>query len=47
MSSMLLLRRPYKILKGVSHVTIKVKERRQGGKAVATAAAKELAPGAV
>ena len=39
--------RPYKILKGVSHVTIKVKERKQGGKSIAAAAAKELAPEAV
>ncbi len=39
--------RPYKILKGVSHVTIKVKERKQAGKSIAAAAAKELAPEAV
>ncbi|CAK0781750.1 hypothetical protein CVIRNUC_005462 [Coccomyxa viridis] len=39
--------RPYKILKGVSHVTIKVKERKQAGKSIAAAAAKELAPEAM
>jgi len=41
--------RPYTILKGVSHVTIKVKERKAGnaGKAVVKAAAKELTPEAV
>jgi hypothetical protein len=44
-----LLCRPYTILKGVSHVTIKVKERKAGnaGKAVVKAAAKELKPEAV
>ena len=41
------IRRPYKILKGVSHVTIKVKERKTGGKAIAKAAVKELVPEAV
>ena len=35
------------MLKGVSHVTIKVKERKQGGKSIATAAAKEILPEAV
>ena len=43
----MLLCRPYQILKGVSHVTIKVKERKTPGKAIAKAAAKELAPEAV
>ncbi len=45
----MLLRRPYKILKGVSHVTIKLKERKaaNAGKAIAKAAAKELTPEAV
>ena len=47
MSCAVLVRRPYTILKGVSHVTIKVKERKQGGKPLAKAAAKELVPEAV